>query len=110
MSRAYTEEEIKNKILHHLAHLVDYWSDNDIIKRETTKERMQGLVHSMLAFMGGRTLGCCALDIVAAPHEDDKEYHISEGENYFEDGTRVSLDSSDWFVFLKKHGYIKSSP
>lgn len=89
LPRAYTSEEVRDQILDHLRDLVDYWADPDIAKGYDTKERLSGLAFSILATLDGCS-DLPAFTLVPCPHEDDKEFHISEGENYF-DSTPVNF-------------------
>ena len=51
---------------------------------------MAGLCHSILAFLDGRTTNFPSVDLVICGAEGDKEYHISEGENWYEKGMVIN--------------------
>lgn len=81
MSRAYTPEEVRHKILTHLHALSEYWSRQPGKNR---KEMCDGLVFSVLTMLDGATLQLPSFDLIPSPHPDDKQYHIDNGENWFE--------------------------
>jgi len=79
MSREYTTDEVRDKLIKHIIHLVDYW---DGIEKETSKEKLEGLAFSILSMLDGS--GELPAFIVApCPHMDDKEYHQENGENWY---------------------------
>jgi len=81
MSRAYTKEEVREQLIRHLLMLARYWRDTKV---EGGQDRFEGLIHSILATLDGCSTGIPAFDLVPAPHPDDKEFHISNGENWYE--------------------------
>lgn len=85
--RAYTEEEVRKQFINHLNDLIDYWSSNQY---KTEKEKMQGLVFSILNIFDGNTCGLPAIDLVLSPHVSDKEYHIQNDENWYEKGMVIN--------------------
>ena len=82
--RAITAEELTAQFLEHIHILVDHWAITD---REDIHAKLAGLAFSILAMLDGESLELPAFDIVARPHESDKDYFIKKGENYIEDGT-----------------------
>lgn len=82
VGRAWTSEELCDNFVKHLMVAAKYWAMQPDM---TTLERTEGLVHSVLATIDGCTLNFPSLNLVPAPHESDKEYLLSEGENYFEE-------------------------
>jgi hypothetical protein len=90
MSRAYTKEETRQHLLEHMRVLVDYWNDPQV-KRDTIKERLSGLAFSILNIFDGNT-ALPAFNIALSPHDDDKQYHIDEGSNYYEPGMVINDD------------------
>ena len=84
--RAYTPEEVQEKLLRHFKMLCKYWSSEPSVfeNNKTEQERMEGLIHSVLATIDGASLPLPAFDIIPSPHEADKAFHISEGENWFD--------------------------
>jgi hypothetical protein len=51
---------------------------------------VSGTVFSILSMIDGATLDLPAFDLACAPHDEDREYHISEGANYFEAGQVIN--------------------
>lgn len=90
--RAYTEEEVQDIFLNHLATLAHYWATvtPDEGEAMTVLDRCNGLVHSILSNISGSGLAHPAIDLRLAPHESDKAFHISEGENYFQPGMVIN--------------------
>lgn len=89
--RAYTAEELRIRFQKHMLMLCEYWSE--VPRREgneTERDRMEGLCHSIQAYLDGRTLESPSIDLVVCGCEGDKEYHISQGENWFEKGMIIN--------------------
>lgn len=80
MSRAYTEKEMRDRMLSHMKSLVKYWSN----EKSDSYEACDGLAFSILSMIDGSTMSVPALDIIPAPHPEDKEYCQSCNENWFE--------------------------
>lgn len=82
-SRAYTDEEVVNKLLNAIRSAVSYWAglpDND----HDVSYKLNGLAFSILNILDGTTVGLPAFDLVPHPHEKDKDFLIDNEENYFE--------------------------
>jgi hypothetical protein len=79
LSREFTVEEIRDEFLNHLVVLVDYWYDLDKPKRES----MEGLLFSVLATLDGVSGFMPGYIVAPSTHEDDKQYHIDNGSNYY---------------------------
>lgn len=84
MARALTAEELTEQFLEHLHDAVDYWSN---VQDQDTREKLNGLAFTILSTLDGCSVSLPAFDIVARPHENNKEYHTELGINYIEDGT-----------------------
>lgn len=80
MSREKTEEEVRDEFLNHIRGLVVYW--NKVDDRDC-EEKLSGLAFSILAALDGCSGGLCGFIVAPSPHEDDKQYHIDEGRNYY---------------------------
>ena len=85
--RARTEEEVRTLFLDIFRHQAKHWAS---IPKLTPLQRCNGLAFSILNIFDGTTLGFPGMDLTLTPHEDDMEYHKSEGENYFEPGMRIN--------------------
>jgi hypothetical protein len=97
MSRPYAPEEVRDQILIRLHDYVNYWttvelkgSDYDLKSlQDEIKYRIDGAIFSSLAMLDGST-DLPAFDLVPSPHPDDRDYHIQNGDNYY-DGTPISF-------------------
>jgi hypothetical protein len=99
MTKAYTKEEAREEFIDNCKAVSHYWST---IENITEKERCNGVLHSILCIIDGCTM-LPAYDIHLAPHPDDKEYLIKNGENYYEDGMVINDD-----VLLHEMLYMKA--
>lgn len=85
--RAYTSDEARDIFLANIKSIVNYWahlSDKDV------EEKCDGVAFSILTLMDGEHLDMPSVDISLAPHPEDKDYHLGEGENYFEYGMIIN--------------------
>jgi hypothetical protein len=82
MSRAYTEQEVREKFLKTVWRIVDFW-DKEASEERSIRERLSGVAFSILAAIDGENGSLPAFDLVCAPHENDKEYHENRGEDYY---------------------------
>ena len=83
----YTAEEVRQQVLDLMRAYIGVWLKED---RETERERMEGLVFSILNIFDGTTLDLPAMDIVLRPHADDKQFFIDEGQRWYEDGMVIN--------------------
>lgn len=86
MSRPFTEKEVRSVFLDQVRCLVQYWSEQEGSKEDCC----QGVAFSIMNIFDGCSGGLPAFDIIVRPHPDDKQFHIDEDENYFEDGMLVN--------------------
>lgn len=87
--KAKSKEELRNDLLSHFNCLVNYWSNVE----GSDKYKLEGLLHSLLTTFDGCSGGFpCAIDLILRPHPDDKQYSISEEEDWIEDGTILNDD------------------
>lgn len=87
--RAYTSEEERKKFLDHICGMISYWNSegrSNVPKDLSSRERLEGLVHSILVMIDGGSGGMPAFDISPAPHPDDKEFNKKQGCNWYEPG------------------------
>ena len=106
--RAYTADELRDQLLDHMRGVAAYWASVD---REgiSVQERIEGALFSTLVMLDGGSMGMCAWDLVAQPHDDDKEYLRSQGENWIEPGTVVSTALHE-FWHKKEIPKVDTSP
>ncbi len=79
--REFTEDEIRHQFLEHIRFLVDYFDKDTAL--ESQKERLSALAHSILCVIDGCAVGLPAFILAPLPHEDDKQFNIENGENYY---------------------------
>ncbi len=105
--RAKTAEECREDFQRHMLGLCRYWAN--VERRdgnETEVSRMEGLCHSIQAYLDGCS-DMCAIDLVLRPCPEDKDFHIGEGENWNEPGmviTDVPLHETFFNVKEKYYG------
>lgn len=88
--RAITADELRDQLLDQMRHMAKYWAEVNSEDHATVQSKIEGFGHSVLAMLDGCTPGLPAFDLVAKPHEDDKQYCIENGEAWVEDETRIS--------------------
>lgn len=88
MSKAYTKEQVQEMILSHLHEVARYWATQT---GGSCEEKINGAMFSVLTMLDGAT-NLPAMDIVLRPHQDDREYCLKCGENYFEDRMVINDD------------------
>lgn len=80
MSKELTQKEIQDRFLRHVRGIVEYWKTVD----RPPGELCDGVAFSILTMLdGGSALP--AFEVVPSPHPDDREFLISEGEDYYPD-------------------------
>jgi hypothetical protein len=98
--RAYTSEEVVDQFMESVAHRIRYWQTHP--NCGTMEDRVSGVVHSLFAILDGRTLPFPAFDLVPAPCDGDKEYHLEKGENYYDPEAVISTNLTH-LLFPKLH-------
>lgn len=86
--RAYTEEEIRAKFISHIQSLVKYWHSES--RTPDTLGKLEGLAFSIMSAIDGSAVALPSFKLIASPHPEDKEYLISEGENYYPENVDIS--------------------
>lgn len=86
-ARAYTADEVREKFLAHLHALVDYWSTETRVS--DPKEKMEGLVHSILVTLDGCSGDMPSFSLVVQPHPDDEQFHRDLDENWYPNGLAI---------------------
>ena len=82
---AFRAEALQRQFIDHMRWLARHWATTP--GGGSVQERLDGLLHSVLATIDGSGDFPCRLDLVCRPHPDDKAYHIAQGEKWAEDGT-----------------------
>ncbi len=87
--RAYTKEEVRKNFLLCVLSLADYWAT---VEERDVREKLHGLVFSLMTIFDGGAMEFPALNIVLDPHPEDKDFCIEEGENWCEPGMIINDD------------------
>ena len=85
--RAKTVEDVRKEFLEKIKACSRYYAN---LPNKTPLERCNGLAFSILNIFDGTSALMPAMDIVLRPHEDDKEFHRGEGDNWYEDGMVIN--------------------
>lgn len=78
-AKKITRDEARYLLLKHLAGLVDYWEKES--RAETVRERMEGLLFSVLAALDGSAVGLPGYKII--PIADDNQWLKDNGVDYY---------------------------
>lgn len=78
--REKTVEEVRCEFVDKVGDLVDYWSYQEGM---SDKDKVEGVAFSILTMLDGCSLDMPGFIVAPLPHEDDKEYDIENGENYY---------------------------
>ncbi len=79
--REYTEDEVRQQFLEHVWHNLEYWLHEE--RAATTRDKMEGLVHSIFCVLDGCSMGLPGFIVAPCPHEDDEEFNRANGESWF---------------------------
>jgi len=85
--KAYTEEEIRAKVLRRVWGLIEYWGD---LANKTQMQRLEGLAFSILSMLDGSYVTLPRFKVVADPCPEDKQYCIDRGEKWFPEGVDIA--------------------
>jgi hypothetical protein len=76
--RAHTTEEVRQRFLDHICGMISYWNSevgSNVPKNYSSRERLEGLVHSILVMLDGGSADMPAFDISPSPHPDLENYN-----------------------------------
>jgi hypothetical protein len=100
MTRPYTKEEMRKMFLDVCRDTARYWSK---VENRTPQEMCDGVVFSMLNIFDGMSGGFpAAVNLTLEPHPTDKEYRISNDENWVEPGQVINDDVMLHEIFVSK--------
>ena len=88
-SKEFTTNEVQEQFMNHVRMLIEYWDKSD---KETTKEKIEGFAFSLLATIDGCGVDLPPFILAPEPHEDDKQYHINNGNNYYAENNNANCD------------------
>jgi hypothetical protein len=78
--REKTEQEVRNEFLDYIRSLVDYCEQQS---DRNLREKLELLAFSILVGIDGNAGGLPAFILAPYGHKEDKEYHISNGNNFY---------------------------
>jgi hypothetical protein len=99
MSREYTEDEVRKNYLELVWEYINYW---DSLPEKTCRERLEGLAFGMLVILDGESTEMPGFSVFPSPHQDDKEYHIKLGENWYPDSCDIAGCLHELFYEYKR--------
>ena len=110
--REKTNEEVRKEFLEYLSSLVTYWANEK--RKPLAKDKLDGLVFSILNIIDGTASDLPAFNLSVSPHEDDKEFNESHGENWYpSNGEHIGGEKhlhDEWSQMRnKKSGWTKTS-
>jgi hypothetical protein len=79
--RAYTAKEMQEIFIEQVRGIAKYWAE---LPNREPKERCDGVAFSILTLIDGHSCGHPPIDMHAAPHPTDEEYHKQNGENWYD--------------------------
>jgi len=106
--RAWTADETAERLVEKMVHMGQYWATNP--NCGTMEERVSGAMFSALSNLDGGSLDLPAFDLIPTPHEDDKEWHIERGENYYDPDALISVSLHDRYHPAKRRLYPELAP
>lgn len=89
--REYTSKEVTEQFMQHIATMIDYW---DRTPGHSSREKLEGLAHSILCALDGCSAHLPGFLVVPYPHPDDKEYHIENEENWFPENHEAEVNGA----------------
>jgi len=79
--RQYTTNEVAEKFLGYIQHLVDYWDKEE--RAPTAREKLHGLAFSILVALDGDMMILPKFIVLPDPHPDDKAHYRAQGVNWY---------------------------
>jgi len=93
--RAKTVEEVREEFLSHVRMLASYWAD---LPNKNARAKCEGVAFSILSAIDGCSMSLPAFDMIPHPHEEDKQYYIDNGENWYEQEIMNDCQLHEMFV------------
>lgn len=91
MPREMTPREVRDKFIENMCKICKYWCEN--ANEDDYRERVIGAIFSVLVLLDGESLASPPFIVAPFPHKDDKEFNISQGENYYPYNKKNSVKS-----------------
>lgn len=89
MSKEKSTEEVREEFLNHIRCLVNEWAS---VENKSTKEKLNGLAFSILAMLDGESADLPSFIVAPLPHEDDKQFSIKHGEDYYPENHNSNIN------------------
>ena len=86
MEQEYSTDEVMEQLIGHIYDLVEYWNK---VPQQDTKEKLAGLAFSILSTLDGSSLALPCFIVAPDPHPEDKQYHQSQGENWYPENNEL---------------------
>jgi len=97
--RARTPEEVRDKLLEHICHTIDYWDKTTDDKRTA----MEGVAFSILSALDGCSVAVPAFLVTPMSHPDDIAHYKSEGKNWYpEDQPDLGMLHEHFYEVMKQ--------
>lgn len=78
--RAYTAEEVRNKVLKVVADYVDYWAGQTTASE---REKLEGLAFSTMVILDGGAATLPGFTVTPNADPSDKDFYVAQGENWY---------------------------
>ena len=88
MSREYTTDEVRERFLHYVRSIVDYWEHVP----NPYGTRTSGVAFCILSMLDGGTAGLPGFVVAPSPHPDDKQCRIDNEENWYPEAPQVQCN------------------
>ena len=86
MAREYTRDECRKLLIEHIWMMIGYWNTVKPLENEPPilqRDRLSGLAHSLLTMIDGNSMGMPGFLLAPAPHDEDKAFNETRGENWW---------------------------
>lgn len=87
MTKMKSAEDVREDFLDTIREIALFWAS---LPEKTDIEKCKGTAFSILNIFDGTHGYLPAMDIVLSPHESDKDYNISQGEDWYEKGMVIN--------------------
>lgn len=80
ITKEYTKDQVTENFLQNIKGLCRYWNR---IEDQNTIEKLEGLAFSILSCIDGCSGAMPGFILAPLPHEDDKQFHIDEEDEFY---------------------------
>jgi hypothetical protein len=89
-------------LLRHISALVDWWNQEE--RAPSAAEKLEGLAFSIMVALDGYAGALPRFIITTSPHESDKEYNQTNGNNWWPVGADIGPLHEHWHSVRKQQG------